>query len=71
MLQNHAYGIQFHIEIKNNTVSQWGCVPEYEKALEDSLGKDALKKFDLKAQENMKLMNVNAENLYKNFKKIL
>jgi GMP synthase-like glutamine amidotransferase len=69
--QNHAYGIQFHIEIKNNTVSQWGCVPEYEKALEDSLGKDALKKFDLKAQENMKLMNVNAENLYKNFKKIL
>ena len=69
--QNHAYGIQFHIEIKNNTVSQWGCVPEYEKALEDSLGKDALKKFDLKAQENMKLMNANAENLYKNFKKIL
>ena len=69
--QNHAYGIQFHIEIKNNTVSQWGCVPEYEKALEDSLGNDALKKFDLKAQENMKLMNVNAENLYKNFKKIL
>ena len=69
--QNHAYGIQFHIEIKINTVSQWGCVPEYEKALEDSLGNDALKKFDLKAQENMKLMNVNAENLYKNFKKIL
>ena len=69
--KNHAYGIQFHIEIKDNTVSQWGCVPEYEKALEDSLGKGALKKFDLKAQENIKLMNVNAENLYKNFKKIL
>ena len=69
--QNHAYGIQFHIEIKNNTVSQWGCVPEYKKALEDSLGKDALKKFDVKTQENMKLMNFNAENLYKNFKKIL
>jgi GMP synthase-like glutamine amidotransferase len=69
--KNHAYGIQFHIEIKDNTVSQWGCVPEYKKALEDSLGKDALKKFDIKAQENMKLMNFNAENLYKNFKKIL
>ena len=69
--KNHAYGIQFHIEIKDNTVSQWGCVPEYEKALEDSLGKGALKKFDQKAQENMKLMNFNAENLYNNFKKIL
>ena len=69
--KNHAYGIQFHIEIKDNTVSQWGCVPEYKKALEDSLGENALKKFDVKAQENMKLMNFNAENLYKNFKKIL
>ena len=69
--KNHAYGIQFHIEIKDNTVSQWGCVPEYEKALEVSLGKGALEKFDKKAQENMKLMNFNAENLYNNFKKIL
>ena len=69
--KNHAYGIQFHIEIKDNTVSQWGCVPEYEKALEDSLGKGALTTFDQKAQENMKLMNFNAENLYNNFKKIL
>ena len=69
--KNHAYGIQFHIEIKDNTVSQWGCVPEYEKALEDSLGEGALEKFDQKAQDNMKTMNFNAENLYNNFKKIL
>ena len=69
--KNHAYGIQFHIEIKDNTVSQWGCVPEYEKALEDSLGQGALEKFDQKAQDNMKTMNFNAENLYNNFKKIL
>ena len=69
--KNHAYGIQFHIEIKDNTVSQWGCVPEYEKALEDSLGEGALEKFDQKAKDNMKTMNFNAENLYNNFKKIL
>ena len=69
--KEHAYGIQFHIEIKNNTVSMWACVPEYETALEDSLGKGALEKFDLIAQENMKAMNFNAENLYNNFKKIL
>jgi len=57
------------INSKHNKISL--IVNEYEKALEDSLGNDALKKFDLKAQENMKLMNANAENLYKNFKKIL
>ena len=32
--KKNAYGIQFHIEIKNNTVDDWGCVPEYKKALD-------------------------------------
>ena len=68
---DHAYGIQFHIEIKEDTVSQWSCVPEYEKALEDSLGKGALKIFDQNAKINMKSMNTSAEILYKNFKKII
>jgi len=69
--QEHAYAIQFHIEIKNNTVSQWGCVPEYENALNESLGQGALKKFDNDAQNNMLDMNNSAENLYKNFKTLL
>ena len=68
---DHAYGIQFHIEIKEDTVSQWSCVPELEKALEDSLGKGALKIFDQNAKINMKSMNTSAEILYKNFKKII
>ena len=68
---DHAYGIQFHIEIKNNTVSQWSCVPEYEKALEDSLGKGGLKIFDKEAKSNLNKMNASAEILYKNFKKII
>ena len=68
---DHAYGIQFHIEIKEDTVSQWSCVPEYEKALEDVLGKGALKIFDQNAKINMKSMNTSAEILYKNFKKII
>jgi len=69
--QNHAYGIQFHIEIKDSTVNEWGCVPEYKKALEDQLGPDALKKFDHAAKTNMKDMNHYSRTLYSNFKKIL
>ena len=42
--QIHAYGIQFHIEIKDTTVNEWGCVPEYKSALEKQLGEGALKK---------------------------
>ena len=69
--QNHAYGIQFHIEIKDTTVNEWGCVPEYKKALEDQLGSDALKKFDEEAKKNMSQMNKYSKMLYLNFKKLI
>ena len=69
--QNHAYGIQFHIEIKDTTVNEWGCVPEYKKALEDQLGIGALEKFDQSAKDNMKDMNNYSTILYNNFKKLL
>ena len=69
--QNHAYGIQFHIEIKNTTVGEWGCVPEYKSALEKQLGEGALEKFDLDAKKNMLNMNEYSKILYENFKKLL
>ena len=69
--QNHAYGIQFHIEIKDTTVSEWGCVPEYKSALENQFGPNALKKFDQSAKENLAAMNNYSKILYSNFKKII
>ena len=66
--KNHAYGIQFHIEIKDTTVNDWGCVPEYKMALEKQLGKGALEKFDLEARKNMQKMNNYSEILYTKFK---
>ena len=67
--QVHAYGIQFHIEIKDTTVNEWGCVPEYKSALENQLGENALEKFDESAKANMSDMNRYSEILYENFKK--
>jgi len=69
--KNNAYGIQFHIEIKSNTVGDWGCVPEYKNALEDSLGPGALEKFEKVASSNMHDMNNYATMLYKNFCKLM
>ena len=69
--QNHAYGIQFHIEIKDTTVGEWGCVPEYKSALEKELGEEALEKFDAEAKNNMSNMNKYSKILYENFKKFL
>ena len=69
--KNHAYGIQFHIEIKDTTVNEWGCVPEYKSALEEQLGVGALEKFDKEAKLNMPQMNSCSKILYSNFKKII
>ena len=66
--QNHAYGIQFHIEVKDTTVNEWGCVPEYKSALEKELGPGALEKFDNEAQANMENMNNYSKILYSKFK---
>ena len=66
--KNNAYGIQFHIEIKDTTVNDWGCVPEYKLALENQLGHGALEKFDKEARDNMNNMNKYSKILYTNFK---
>ena len=66
--QNHAYGIQFHIEVKDTTVNEWGCVPEYKSALEKQLGANALEKYDNDAKVNMKDMNNYSNILYSKFK---
>ena len=69
--KNHAYGIQFHIEVKDTTVNDWGCVVEYKTALEEQLGEGALEKFDREAKSNMSEMNNCSKILYSNFKKII
>ena len=69
--KNHAYGIQFHIEVKDTTVNDWGCVIQYKTALEEQLGEGALEKFDREAKSNMSEMNNCSKILYSNFKKII
>ena len=69
--KEHAYGIQFHIEVKKTTVGEWGCVPEYKSALEKQLGEGALDKFDKDSQIHMPSMNEYSGILYENFKKLV
>ena len=69
--RNNAWAMQFHVEVRADTVMQWGCVPEYRTALENSLGADALDGFDRLAREHMSEMNRLAKQLYDNFKQLL
>ena len=69
--RDHAWAIQFHVEVRTDTVRQWGCVPEYRAALEKSLGADALDSFDADARAHMADMNRLAALLSENFKRLL
>jgi len=69
--RNNAWAMQFHVEVRADTVTQWGCVPEYRAALDNSLGDDALAGFDQLAREHMPEMNRLAAELYNNFKQLL
>ena len=69
--QNHAYGVQFHTEIKEGSVNELACIPELKISLKKNLGLGALKKFNDDASKYMSSMNDNARNLYNNFKNLM
>ena len=68
---NHAYGIQFHIEIRKSTVDDWAAVPEYKNALEQSLGKEALPEMKNSVNQEIDNMMQQCNQLYKNFINII
>lgn len=69
--RNNAWAMQFHVEVRADTVMQWGDIAEYKDALESSLGGEALASFDQQAREHMPEMNRLAAELYNNFKQLL
>ena len=64
---NHAYGIQFHLEIRKSTVDDWAAVPEYKNALEQSLGQEALPQMKNMVSQEIDTMMEQCKQLYKNF----
>ena len=67
-LEKKAFSVQYHQEITKATISDWSKVPEYKKSLEDSLGKDAVKKLEEDVLKKIDNFNYCAELLYKNWK---
>ena len=62
-----AYGLQYHVEATADTVPEWGCVPEYEAALEEARGPGALDRFREETKRNLPGLNAAARRLYDNF----
>ena len=65
--KDHAFSVQFHVELTPTTVSDWGEIPEYAQALEGALGEGALPRLDAQAAANMPAFASLSRTLYRNF----
>lgn len=63
----NAWSMQYHVEVEPDTVDNWGKIPAYKKALETSLGENALSKMVHDAKIKMPEFSENSQKLYKNF----
>lgn len=65
---DRAYGLQYHVELTERTVGEWGAVPIYAEALEQTCGRGALNRLDTDAKKSLPALAANARRLYDNFK---
>ena len=62
-----AWGIQFHVELQDQTISEWNEVPAYAAALDKVKGPGALKVMEDEALQYMPQFKDNARLLFDNF----
>ncbi len=64
---SQAFSIQYHLEMTDRTVPEWGEVPAYRAALEKALGPGALPGFMAEAESRLPDFKRDARQLYENF----
>ena len=66
---DRAWSAQYHVELEDNTITAWGCVPEYAAALEKTHGAGALQRMADEAKPLMPTFKECARRLYQDFMK--
>jgi GMP synthase-like glutamine amidotransferase len=67
----HAYGLQYHVEIESETVAEWNKVPAYAAALAQLLGPGGKALLEQRAQMEMPLLNELASTVCENFQSVV
>ena len=67
MRLGRAWSAQYHVELTEATIPEWGCVPAYEAALAQTHGAGALAKMAEAARPHMAEFEKNTKVLYRNF----
>jgi len=62
-----AWSMQYHLEVEEDTVRNWGAVDAYRDVLESALGAHAVESLAADADRHMAGFAADAERLYRNF----
>jgi GMP synthase-like glutamine amidotransferase len=68
--RDHAYGLQFHVEITKDTVAEWAEIPAYASSLETAMGRGAVTKLAADVEAHLPTFNADARALYDNLKAV-
>ena len=64
---NNAWSMQYHVEVEEDTVDNWGAVPAYRDALVATLGESGLPTMKQEADKNIESFLHCSETIYRNF----
>jgi GMP synthase-like glutamine amidotransferase len=67
----YAYGLQYHVEITPDTVSDWEAVPAYRTSLEQSLGLEEAVRLKQTVEPHLTSFRVMAQRIESNFMNVL
>lgn len=68
---SRAYGLQCHVEATKETVDNWVAVPEYARALEDTLGPGSVQRLEADVAARLPIYSSVARTFYENFKTLI
>ena len=63
----NAWSTQYHVEVEPDTIINWGAIPEYKQALEESLGEGAYDRIKAEGDAAMDEFRSSSRQLYTNF----
>lgn len=63
----NAWSLQYHVELTDRTVAEWGEVPAYAQSLDAVMGPGSLQHLEKEATALMPQFNAAAKQLYENF----
>ncbi|MFG1463013.1 type 1 glutamine amidotransferase [Xanthobacter sp. DSM 24535] len=67
----NAFGIQYHVELTEETVPEWGAIDEYRCALESVTGEGGQAILEQDVAHLLPIFKAEAERLYRNFRAVV